>query len=716
VTLLAPIPAILAASVGGLVLVAYYLLKLRRRPVRISSTLLWEQAVKDLQVNAPFRWIRPSWLLLLQAIILGLLATALGRPAIHMESEPAQRVFLLIDRSASMAASDASGGGTRLDEAKKRATDIIDRMDRGGAGGGGGRSEGMVIAFAHAPQALTNLTGDKGALREAVNGIEPSDQPGDLRAALRLVEAMTAGSGDVVDETRERPRSEVVLISDGSFADTDSLSVAGALVRFERVGPATGPGTDGTSGPVLDNLGIVALSARRDYNDPSTVRVFVRVQNAGTAAAAVTLTLAVDGRVVSRVPVEVPGAPTAARAAGQSGVIGGEAPPSEGTAPAAAGGQASATMDFQETGAAVAVVSIGREDALASDNAAGVVLRPATRPAVLLVVPDPLAQGAGGEASTPASVAAQTDWLLEDVLKEMGLRSLRKVTASQFDGRGAEALDGVDLVIFDRVEPRALPPVPSISFGAGLPVPGLRVEAGEVGQRSGTYFASWRRSHPLLRDVSLDSVFVAQPMRMTLPDEGGGAGEMELARGRSGPLIALVERGLVRRLVVAFDLAQSTWPLNVGFPIFLAGSVDYLTLRGDAGGAGRAYTTTEPIEIGAAPGQKTVRLRDAAGAVRVSAPVVEEEGGPPRAMLGVIDRAGVYATEGAAADVPAVAVNLVDETESAIRVHDAVTIGGVAVVATREGRAPREVWEWFVLAAAVLLAIEWMVYARGVRA
>ena len=53
VTFLAPTSSLLAAAVVLPLLVAMYLLKLRRRPLRVSSVLLWEKFGSDLQVNVP---------------------------------------------------------------------------------------------------------------------------------------------------------------------------------------------------------------------------------------------------------------------------------------------------------------------------------------------------------------------------------------------------------------------------------------------------------------------------------------------------------------------------------------------------------------------------------------------------------------------------------------------------------------------------------------
>jgi von Willebrand factor type A domain/Aerotolerance regulator N-terminal len=702
-TFLSPFPALIAAAISLPALLVLYFLKLRRRPVRVSSTLLWEQATRGLQVNVPFRFIRPSWLLLLQLLILAAFLLALARPALNMGAGTPEKVILVIDRSASMNARDgaavsapragaATPPSTRLEEAKARALRALEELTQASSG-----SSFAVIELAAEPRLVAPFTQDRDALRSTIESIEPSDQPGDLLATLRLCSAML--TGEASESTRSRP-GLVMLFSDGAFPPAaEGYTLTGAQFRYQRIGapPTTGASVDAGR----DNVGIVALSARRDWDDPALVRLFVRVRSARAAPLAVPLVLSVDGTEVDRKAIEVPGAAAL------------EPPPSSGTQPA----ETTATFALTRREGGIVTISIDRPDLLDADNSASLVLDAATKPQILLVTPDQPAAPTEIAPGQPSQPPRAPEWIITDVIHELKL-PMRVMSASLFEREMAsQSPPAPDLVIFDRVRATRVPAAPSISFGAGLPIGGLTLDP-PAPDSPGTYVLSWQRTHPLLRDVALDTVFIARPM--TLHAAPGAPPVTEIARGNAGPPIAVVDDRGTRRIIVAFELAYSNWPLNVGFPIFISQAIDYLTMHA-ADRAGTFATTSQPADILVPTGTRRVVL---AGPQRLERTLGEGEPTPSglrRVSLGVLEHAGVYRVEGVphadgtAAPAPSIAVNLLDETESSLAVADQLRVSGQTVAGAGPGQEPLELWPYLVAAALVILTIEWFLNAWSMK-
>ncbi len=125
---LAPLALIGLLSVP--LIVAFYMLRLRRPERPVGSTFLWQQLVRDVEANAPWQQLRRSLLLLLQLLLAVLLAVVVARPFTEQTAGLARDLVLVVDASASMAATDVFPD--RLTAAKRLAIEQMAQLPADG--------------------------------------------------------------------------------------------------------------------------------------------------------------------------------------------------------------------------------------------------------------------------------------------------------------------------------------------------------------------------------------------------------------------------------------------------------------------------------------------------------------------------------------------------------------------------------------------------------
>ncbi|MFA9476902.1 VWA domain-containing protein [Phycisphaerales bacterium AB-hyl4] len=652
---LSPITAMVAAALAVPALVALYFLKLRRRELAVPSTLLWRKAIQDMQVNAPFQKLRRNLLLLLQLLLLAALLVAMARPTLLTAAPPGQQVILIIDQSASMNATD--GSPTRLDDAKAAALNIIDDLGSGTLTGGA--SEAMVIAFGERARVVQNTTTDLARLRAAVRSIQPTDQRSRLGPALQLVEpyAQRAAATDAEDVL-------VYVISDGRVHEEpgEPMSLPGAALVYVPMGTEA-----------VDNVAVIAFSARRDFEQPERVQVFARLANYGAAALSPNVELRIDGRVHRAQRVELP--------------------------PAGADGPGMRSVQFEFNLADEALVQVGHDhnDMLAGDDRASIVLAPPRRLRVLLVT----------EGNT----------FLERVVRSIGVRRMVAMTPNRYAAQDPERLrrggwsdvgqsvgdeDGFDVIIFDAYAPEQRPAVNSLYFAAVPPIEDLALRAAREDERATQVVLDWQRDHPIMRHVVLDDVAMSRPGRLMLPMDAD-----MLAMGEGGPVIATLRHEGVQHVVTAFDTLQTNWPLYVSFPVFISNVMQTLGLGSLADEAGVMYRAGEAAALPYAGDAATVSYT---GPVPLSGRRSGRE-----MVLSPFERVGVYRTTDSDVEPPfdRLAVNLLDARESDLRPAEQLQVGTrTATTQGRDATTRREVWPWFVWAALAFLMVEWLVYTR----
>lgn len=673
-TLLAPWAALIAAGLTVPPIIAFYLLKLRRRPVRVGSVMFWERAVRDAQGNAPWRMVRPQTQLLLQLLGLALLLLAFGRPVIP--SELGGRVMLVLDRSASMNATDGPGRITRFEQARERLRSLAAEL------ASTSNTRVMVVALGSEALPLTPWTSDRAVLLGAIDAIEPTDEQGSTEALAELVRLAAAGddASDVLQTEEARAPSltglTVVLVSDGGLAPPSKPLAANIELRLEPVGGAieASPG----------NAGIVAIAAQRMYEDPATVRVFARVLATGDMRRDLPVRLALDGQVVAEAVAPL------SPADGVDGPV-----------------EVSVGLSTTTADAGVLSVLLPGQDVLVADDSASLWLRTAGRPRVLQVIPETEIV----DPDRPGPVL-----LIAAVLEAMDLGNLRIVRLSRYEQLADAGDVPFDAIVFDRVSPRNPPRVPSLHFGPPPPEHGGTAwPTVDPGSMPPTRVISWRRTHPVMRDLALDQLSVAEPIIASDLQDGAGAPQYTvLASGERAPVIIAFESQQQRRIWVGFEPAMSNWPKLVSFPLFVAEAIDYLSMRGSRDAA-HSIRAGDFATLNLATPRRRARLIGQGHdyELTISSPTTSPTIGP-------IERAGVYLFEGATAgDQRAVSANVASQVESNTTI-DSNPIAGFGGLPDNQPRpdqmgGERDLWPWFLLAAIMVLSLEWLFSSRGLR-
>ena len=195
--------------------VAMYLLRLRREETPVPSTLLWQRLVADVEANAPWQRLRRSLLFLLQLLLVVILVLLAARPFTERPAGLARDIVLVVDTSASMAATDLQPN--RLTAAKQAAIDALRDLPTGG--------KVSVVEAGRTARIVAAGSTDLGRIRLAIESIQPTSSTGDLADALVLASELAAQSGD----------AQVLVATDAALATVPQVSVD-APVRVLRVG------------------------------------------------------------------------------------------------------------------------------------------------------------------------------------------------------------------------------------------------------------------------------------------------------------------------------------------------------------------------------------------------------------------------------------------------------------------------------------------------
>lgn len=651
--MLSPLQWVVMAAVPPLIIMLYFL-KLRRAPMLVPSTYLWQRTIEDLHVNSIWQRLRNNLLLLLQLLVVLALILACLRPGVRGSASLGDRTIFMIDHSSSMAATDVND--SRLDAAKQQALEMIETMDSSDVG--------MVIAFSDVADVRQGFTADKSRLREAVRSIAQTARPTDMDEALRAAAGLanpgrTSQIEDVNDiQVAEAVPAKLVVISDGGFSapQTDLGNLNAEYLPI------------GTEEPT--NVGIVAFTVERNAEDDGQIEAFASIENFGVLEETTTATLTLNGNLVdaSEVTIE-PGSST---------------------------GVAFQLADLNE---GRMQLELDINDDFESDNVAYAGLDPPRQLEVVLVTEGslPLEAALGTEqASRLALVRTMTpDALATDEAKELALSG------------------SIDLFIYDGCAPEQMPAANTMFIGSAPPD-----ENWELSEtKKSLIVIDSNQSHPMLQYVNMSSVLIAEGRSIKLPEGGTellrtDKGILMAVAPRGAYQDAVLAMPMLRRSDEGVQF-NTDWSRKRSFPVFVLNSLEYL--GGAVASAGsRSVLPGQAVPLNIANRYTDVVVQNPLKE-KVK---INRTGQPQILFTRTENTGFYEARPAADEELllQLFTVNLFSQRESDIAIAPDVMIGAETVEATQvaESYVRKEYWRWLLVVALVILFAEWIVYNRRI--
>jgi hypothetical protein len=255
-----------------------YILKLRKRRIQVPFSHLWGRVLDKKRRQSDF-WRRfrrfLSWLL--HILMAALIAFALADPHLEDEVVRGRHILLLIDNSASMAATDVSGGADRLDVARQKALEILETV--------GPEDRVMLVAFNDQIQPLSPFVAETSIVEQPLREITVAATGTSYKEAL----------GFAADSLRDTENGNLVLISDGSGLSEETFEAydfgQNTTVRHLKIGESSG------------NIALTAFNVRRYVANKLDYELFVQVRNYFDRTVEAELEIHADGRLVDTKPL-----------------------------------------------------------------------------------------------------------------------------------------------------------------------------------------------------------------------------------------------------------------------------------------------------------------------------------------------------------------------------------------------------------------------------
>ncbi len=639
----------IGAIAGGAVVVLY-ILKLKRRPVPVPFSRIWQRILRDREATSLFSQLKRLLSLLLQLVLLALLLLALGDPRAAINLADGRNVVVLIDASASMQATDVSP--SRLDKGKERLKDVVRGL---------GSSDRMLIAQMDSTVTpLSTMTSDVVELENALAAVRPSETRADFAKALRFAS----------DSLRGLPSPEIIIVSDGSLAAPvdvlGAVELGGTKLSYVHVGERS------------RNAAITGFSVRRYPLDKSRYEAMLEVTNTGSEDLELYLELSDADQLDDK------GKPLVTDISKLT-LKAGEKLPS--FLPNLKGGahrlMAEIKLVVEPPVLAEDGTVIDQHDDLPSDDVA-YALMPERRKAKIQVV-------------TAGNMYLDAALLLDEYL------DVTTVSPSKYPREGT-----FDVTIFDSVTPVVAPGSGHVLYlnpsGKNAPFT-IDKELTNDDPNYTLGFDELEAGHPILRYTQLSDVNIGKAVALK-----GQKEDKVLGASFKGPLLIAGRRAGFKFVALGFDVRESDLPLRISWPLLLLNIINDF-VEEDTGYIS-SFNTGTVFRVPAPSNLDSATLIEPGGAER-SVPIADGRAvflGQRTGFYTLKADQGdeSYQTEFAANLADPIESDITPRPE--LKVGDVVAgeVSGFSV------GVRREIWTYLLLFVVLLSAIEWLTYHRRI--
>jgi hypothetical protein len=262
----------------GLPVYIHLLRQYKQTPMPFSSLMFFE---KRTQSSIKHRRLKYLLLFALRCLFIFLLVLAFSRPFVRSSVAAGvtsgKRVVIALDNSFSMRQDG------RFARAKSDALSAVNSLGDG--------DRGQVITFGGSAKLLTEMTGDKQALRAAVQAIEPGDDASSYSELSRVLRS-----------TAETVKSDVTA---EVFTD-DQKSSWPASFADARLDPGTKLVLHSYADKFIPNFTVESVDAPRRVFDTKKVRTVATIAGFNTPDATKTVTLVANGKTLESRQIKVP--------------------------------------------------------------------------------------------------------------------------------------------------------------------------------------------------------------------------------------------------------------------------------------------------------------------------------------------------------------------------------------------------------------------------